>query len=70
VADAMTSRDNLRVTVNRHACYFALSATGLKFVFLSSVAKNTSGRYGKQTTEGVALLLVSVLCESIFMCFV
>jgi hypothetical protein len=63
VAVAMTSRDNLRETENRHACYFALSATGVKFAFVASAAKHTSGKYRKQTTEGVAFLLISVLCE-------
>jgi len=59
----MTSRDNLRETENRHACYCALSATCVKSAFVASVAKHTLGRYRKQTTEGVAFLLVSILYE-------
>ena len=62
----MTSKDNLRETENRHACYFALSVTGVKFAFVASVVKDTSGRYRKQTTEGLAFLLVSVLYLYLF----
>jgi hypothetical protein len=32
---------------------------GVKFAFVAPVVKDTPGRYRKQTTEGVAFLLVS-----------
>ena len=47
----MTSRGNLRETENRHVCYFALLVTAFKFAFVAPVAKDTSVRYRKQTTE-------------------